>query len=247
MKITSVNNDLVKNTAKLLQHKYREESELFLIEGEKSVEEAISGGIEIVRIFTTSEKHNRISGEIIETTMPVMEKISDTKNPPPIIAVAKQPKYNINSFKKMKRVVLLDGIKDAGNLGTIIRSAVAFNMNGIILYGNTVDLYNPKTVRSAVGNLWKIPIINVKDIELIKSQFDDYERIATLPKSEKTIFLNEYKPKEKCLIMLGAEADGLSSEIKVLSTQNLTIEMSEQVESLNLSVSASIIMYKLKL
>ena len=266
MKITSVNNDLIKDTAKLLKSKYRDETGLFLIEGEKGVEEALETGVEVERIFILESYNNDIANEIkqsrknisrllqtspssdaliIETTEAILSKISDAKSAPKIIAVAKQTQQDIKLFKEYNKVVLLEGIKDPGNLGTILRTSVAFGFEGVVLYGDTVDLYNPKCVRSAVGNLWKIPVIKISKQEDLKSLFDKHERVATLPKGENVINLKKYSPSEKILIMFGSEADGLSEELKSFATKNITIEMKENVESLNLSISVAVIMYKL--
>lgn len=237
MKITSVNNELIKETAKLLRGKYRDESGLFLLEGKKCIEEAIQSGLEIEHIFSTEGFED--SPQRIEVTEPVISKISETKSAPKAVAVAKQIQREWSH--NYKKVVLLEGIKDAGNLGTILRAAAAFSIDAVILYGDTVDLYNPKCVRSAVGNLWKIPVFKMNDL----SKFNDYERIATLPKGENVINLKNYSPAEKVLVMFGSEADGLSEDLKRFATKNVTIEMSTNVESLNLSVSASIIFYSI--
>ena len=246
MNITSVNNEMIKETAKLLKGKYREETGLFLIEGEKSLKEAILAGLEIKHIFVENGYLEFSETNVIETTEAVLSKISDTKSAPKVVAVAKQPITNSSNLKNAKRIVLLENIKDAGNLGTILRTAVAFNIDGIILFGETVDLYNPKTVRSAVGNLWKIPVIKIDKLEVLKNQFSDFEKVATLPKNDEVIALNDFYPKEKTLIMFGSEADGLSSELINLADTRLTIEMNKAVESLNLSVSVALIMYKLR-
>lgn len=237
MKITSVNNELIKETAKLLMPKYRNKEQLFLIEGEKCINEAIKYGLQIVRIFSVSGFENH--PQRIEVTEAVMSKISDAKTPPKAVAVLKQltPTWSEN----YKKVILLENIKDPGNLGTILRSAAAFGIDAVVLYGDTVDLYNPKTVRSAVGNLWKIPVFKLNDL----TKFKDYERVATLPSSTDVIKLSDYNPSKRVLVMFGAEADGLSDELKKFATVNVTIEADNKVESLNLSVSASIFMYKL--
>lgn len=246
MKITSVNNELVKDTAKLLKSKYRDESGLFLIEGEKGVKEAIEFGIAIDKIFVL-ENYKTFAGEnVIETTEAVLSKITDAKTAPKVVAVARQPQQNLNNLLCCKNIVLLEGIKDAGNLGTILRTAAAFDIDGIVLYGNTVDLYNPKCVRSAVGCLWKTPVIQIKDFNTLKNIFTPFERVATLPKGDNVIALSDYKPAEKCLIMFGSEADGLSQQLKDFATKNITIEMNTNVESLNLSVSVAVVMYKIK-
>lgn len=241
MKITSVNNDLIKETAKLLRGrgKYRDIDALFLLEGKKCIEEAIQSGLEIERIFVLEGVNEFNAFSPIEVTEAVMSKISDAKSAPKAVAVAKQmqPVWS----EKYKKVALLEGIKDAGNLGTILRTAAAFEIDAIVLYGDTVDLYNPKCVRSAVGNLWKVPVFKFDDLTV----FNDYERIATLPKGINVTNLKDYKPAEKVLIMFGSEADGLSEELKNFATKNITIEMAPTVESLNLSVSASIIFYSI--
>ena len=238
MKITSVNNELVKETAKLLQRKYRKEN--FLLEGIKCIEEAIEYGLEIEHLFVLegsaefSDFENRI-----ETTEAILSKISSTDSAPKAVAVAKKPakKWSDN----YKKVVLLEDIKDAGNLGTILRTACAFNIDAIVLYGDTVDLYNPKCVRSSVGNLWKIPVFEMNDLSI----FNNYERVATLPKSDNTIWLKDYIPQEKVLVMFGTESSGLSQKLKDFATKNVTIEISDKVESLNLSISAGVILYKI--
>jgi TrmH family RNA methyltransferase len=243
MKITSVNNDLIKETAKLLQKKYREDSGLFLLEGSKCIEEALHSGLEVLHIFST-EGFDEYS-QRIEVTEAVLSKISEAKSAPKAVAVAKQLTTDINELKSMSKVVLLDGIKDAGNLGTILRASAAFGINGVVLFGDTVDLYNPKCVRASVGNLWKIKIYKIKDIEILKDLFNGFERIATLPRGDKVINLSDYKNRGKTLVMFGSEADGLCKNLKDFATKNITIEMLDNVESLNLSVSAGIVLYKI--
>ena len=246
MKITSVNNDLVKETAKLLRGKYRDETGLFLIEGEKGVSEAIEAGVNIEHIFIQEGTLGFPVDKVIETTEAVMSKISDAKTAPKVVAVAKQPKSDINVFKNYNRVILLEGIKDAGNLGTILRTASAFGIDGVVLYGDTVDLYNPKCVRSTVGCLWKVPVAQIKDFKALEEIFAPFQRVATLPKGENVINLEDYQADEKTLVMFGSEADGLSDEMKNFATKNVTIEMQKNVESLNLSVSVAVFMYKIK-
>lgn len=246
MKITSVNNDLIKETAKLLQRKYRDESGLFLLEGEKCIEEAISSGIEIQNIFVTEGYEKFADSSRIETTEAILSKISSTASAPKCVAVGKQMKRSWN--RNFKRVVLLEDIKDAGNLGTILRTSCAFNVDAVILYGDTVDLYNPKCVRASVGNLWKVPVFNVRGIDELKSLCKDFIPVATLPKSTNSTWLNDYVPASKLLIMFGTESSGLSNELIDYAEKSgkfLTIEMSYKVESLNLSISAGIILYKL--
>ena len=156
MEITSVNNDLVKETVKLQQKKYRTQSGKFLLEGFKAIKEAFDFGIKLEHIFVDKNKikdYKFAKDLVIETTEPVLKKLSTTESAPTAIAIGFQKEYNKNILKNTKKVLLLENIKDSGNLGTIVRSAVAFGADAIVLYGESVDIYNPKCVRSTVGNL----------------------------------------------------------------------------------------------
>ena len=245
MEITSVNNNLVKETAKLLQKKYRDKENLFLLEGYKAVEEAFRFWINIKKIFVLKEKANKyrfLNKELILTTEAVLKKISAADTAPEAVAVGVQKHFSINDIKNSKKIVLLENIKDLGNLGTILRTSAAFNFDAVILFGDCADLYNPKCVRSSVGNLWKIPVVNVKNIEDM-NVFANYQRIATLPKAAN--LLKEFKAKDRCIVMFGSEADGLSKTLIDFSTDSVKIEMAENVESLNLSISCGVVLYQI--
>ena len=246
MEITSVNNEIVKNTAKLQQKKYRNSEKKFLLEGYKAIKEAFDSGIIIEKIFVNKNKiqeYNFAKNILIETTKPVLKKLSTTETAPESVAVGIQKIYDFDVLKKAKKVVLLEEIKDLGNLGTILRTAVAFQAEAIVLYGDSTDIYNPKCVRASVGNLWKIPIFQIKDFNQLEQIFENFQRIATLPRSKN--FLKNFDIKFPALIMFGSEAAGLSDELIKFSTDSVKIEMAETVESLNLAVSVSIILYEL--
>ena len=248
MEITSINNDTIKEVAKLQLKKNRDESNKFLLEGLKAIEEAFDADIEIEQVFVQKEKafhYDFLEDKIVYVTQPVLKKLATTDSAPDAVAVGIQKKYNEEILKTANRVALFENIKDLGNLGTILRTATAFSLDAIILYGNTVDLYNPKCVRASVGNLWKTPVFQTKDFDFLKTYFNDFTRIATLPKSNDSVLLKDFRPQEKTLVMFGAEADGLSQELINYSTDKVTIEMDNKVESLNLSMSAGIIFYKL--
>ena len=247
MEITSINNDLVKDTVKLQQKKYREETGKFLLEGFKSIEEAYLSKIKFEKLFVEKNKVGKyrfLNCEIIETNEMVLKKISTTDSAPEAVGVAFQKD---NSFDNIgEKVLLLEDIKDLGNLGTIIRTAVGFGVDTIILYGETVDIYNPKVVRSAVGNLWKINIVHMENIEQLNKYFGEFDRFATLPKSDNVIELSKLELKNKSnLIMFGSEASGLSVDLKEFATSNVTIKTTSDIESLNLSISVGIVLYNL--
>ena len=245
--ITSVNNDLVKETVKLQQKKYRDKENKFLLEGRKCIEEAFNAGLEIETIFVLKEKADNYdfsSDKLILASVAVLKKISTTDSAPEIVAVAKKKDYSILDLKNAKKVVLLENVKDLGNLGTILRTSVAFGADAVVLYGKEcADLYNPKCVRSTVGNLWKIPVVYVSDFKELERTFENYDIVATLPRA--TLFLKNCKIDEKVVVMFGSEADGLSDELVNFSTKSVKIEMSPVVESLNLSVSCAVVLYEL--
>ena len=246
MEISAVNNQLVKDCVKLQQKKYRQQTNKFLIEGYKAIKEAFDYGIEIEYVFVENShlaEYSFLKNKLIKTNEAVLKKISTTDSAPSAIAIGYQKEYSKEDFIGMKKVILLEDIKDLGNLGTIIRSSVAFGVDGIVLYGESADIYNPKCVRAAVGNLWKIPIINVKDFSTLNNLFGNFERIATLPATKNLLSKTEFK--YPLLIMFGCEASGLSKELIDFATKSVKIEMSENVESLNLSVSVSILLYSL--
>ena len=245
--ITSVNNDLVKETVKLQQKKYRDKTGKFLLEGYKCIEEAFIAGLEIEYAFVLKEKQVEYGflGEcVVLTSEAVLKKVSTTESAPDAVAVARKKVYSIDDLKNTEKVVLLENIKDLGNLGTVLRSSVAFGADAVVLYGKEcADLYNPKCVRSTVGNLWKIPVIYIEDFDILQKLFGNFERLATLPRAKE--YLKECKLKPPVLVMFGSEADGLSDELVKFSTKHVKIEMSDRVESLNLSVSCAVVLYEL--
>ena len=245
--ITSVNNDLVKETAKLQQKKYRDKTGKFLLEGFKCIEEAFNAGLKIEYAFVLKEKqaeYGFLGERVVCTSEPVLKKISTTDSAPDAVAIARKKLYSVEDLKNTKKVVLLENIKDLGNLGTVLRSAVAFGADAVVLYGKEcADLYNPKCVRSTVGNLWKIPVVYIEKFDVLQKLFGNFERLATLPRAKE--YLKECKVKAPLLVMFGSEADGLSNELIEFSTKHVKIEMSDRVESLNLSVSCAVVLYEL--
>ena len=245
--ITSVNNELVKETVKLQQKKYRDKTDKFLLEGYKCIEEAFHAGLELEYVFVLKEKIEEylyLGACLISTSNPVLKKISTTDSAPDAVAVARKKLYSVEDLKNAKKVVLLENIKDLGNLGTVLRSSVAFGADAVVLYGKEcADLYNPKCVRSTVGNLWKIPVVYIEKFDVLQNLFGNFERLATLPRAKE--YLKECKVKAPLLVMFGSEADGLSNELIEFSTKHVKIEMSDRVESLNLSVSCAVVLYEL--
>ena len=243
--ITSVNNSLVKETVKLQQKKYREKENKFFFFFFKCISEAFNAGIEIEYAFVSDEKkYDFLNDKIILTTEPVLKKISTTDTAPDAVAVAFKKDCSSAGLKNAKKVVLLENIKDLGNLGTILRTSTAFGADAVVLYGREcADIYNPKCVRASVGNLWKIPVSYIENFEELQRIFEGFERVATLPRAKN--YLQNFKVNEPLLVMFGSEADGLSDELINFATKEVKIEMASSVESLNLSVSCAVVLYKL--
>lgn len=243
-KIESLSNQEIKETAKLAQKKYRNVLELFLLEGYKPIFEAFSEGVEIKTVYTTAEnleKFDFIKEKITIVTEPVLEKISTTESMPEAVAVGRQRAFKIEELKEKRKIALLENIKDAGNLGTILRSAAAFGFEGIILAGDTIDIYNPKVVRSAVGGLFKLPVVKVKSAK--DAKFDGFKYIASVVNRENVKNPEKIDYSSPFVLMLGSEADGLTEEAVKMSDILTTIPISEKTESLNLSCAASILFY----
>lgn len=243
--ITSVNNSLVKGTVKLQQKKYRDKENKFLLEGYKCILEAFNAGIEIEYAFVSDEKkYNFLGDKAVITTEPVLKKISTTDTAPDAVAVAFKKSYSSDDLKNAKKVVLLENIKDLGNLGTILRTSTAFGADAVVLYGKEcADIYNPKCVRASVGNLWKIPVVYIENFNELLRIFKGFDRVATLPRAKN--YLQNFEASEPLLVMFGSEADGLSDELINFATKEVKIEMASSVESLNLSVSCAVVLYKL--
>jgi len=247
MEITSTTNNLIKEIAKLAQKKYRKETGLFIIEGQKAADEARKLNIEFTNVFVLKDKIQKYSqyASAISVTPAVMKKISTTETEPEIIAVAKQLEYSVNDIQNKNKIVLLENIKDSGNLGTIIRTCTALKADAIILTGETADIYNPKTVRAAVGNLFKIPFINLKSAKEAKNLLKNHILYATVVNDKKAEDIKNLKPADKFVIMFGSEADGLTQESENLADVKITIPLSKDVESLNLSTAVTICVWEI--
>lgn len=243
IELTSINNDIVKDAAALAEKKFRDKTGLFLIEGKKCVEEAIASGIEITKLFSLKNEELENCEKYL-VTEPILKKISTTTTAPSIIAIAKKKEYTVEQLDG-KTIILLENIKDPGNIGTIIRTAVALGAGAIILSGEVVDIYNPKVIRSSVGNMFKIPIVNSDDFEKIKHQFRNHKFVGTILDEDKSpIELNKANFNIGTVIMFGSEADGLTEKAQQHVDEYVKIPMRNDVESLNIAISAGIIMYK---
>ena len=236
--IESINNEQIKNIRKLNDKKYRDETNLFLVEGDHLVKEAYKAGA-LEKLILTEDNYD-FDVEKIIVSEKVIKSISELNNTK-VIGVCRKISTNLDLSKN---IVILDGVQDPGNLGTIIRSCVAFNIENLVLSSDTVDLYNSKVLRSTQGMIFNINIIR-----------DDLKEVINLLKTNNyTIYgtnvingidVKDVKNNEKYAIILGNEGNGISKEISSLVDKNIYIKMNEKCESLNVAVSGSIILYEL--
>lgn len=229
MEITSINNQLIKDTVKLHKKKYRDQRGLFVVEGYHLYEEAVKVG-NVKTIFTTDTK---ITGDdVIYVSEQVLEKLTQTKNPQPVLTVCSK----ITSSKLSNHLLILEKIQDPGNLGTLMRSALAFGFDTIVL-DNTVDIYNDKVLRSTQGAIFKLNIIESDTLTFISNN-PTYDYYGTSMNGES---IEMIRPSEKLAIILGNEGNGVSKEVLSKTTTNITIK-TKDVDSLNVGVAGSIIM-----
>lgn len=239
--ITSLDNKEIKRYAKLKQKKYREVEKLFLVEGQHLVKEAEKAGI-LYKVIIVYEEDYEYDKKIV-VTEEIMKKLSTLDTPPDIIGVCKI----IEEKKELgNKILFLDGIQDPGNLGTIIRSAVAFSITSIILSEDTVDLYNPKVVRATQGLLFHINVLrrNLEE-ELIKLKNNGYRVYTTNVEEGEDIQSIEVGEGAKIALIMGNEGNGVSEEVSSLADKKIYIKTNPLVESLNVGVATSILLYEL--
>ena len=237
---SSISNSKIKDLKKLNSKKYRDLNGLFLIDGEHLVLEAYNSGYldELILLegssFSLDVKTSYVS-------MEVMKYISNLDSPNGIMGVCRKKESSLSG----DRIVILDDIQDPGNLGTIIRSCVAFNVDTLVLSEGCVDLYNPKVIRSTQGMLFKLNIIVVSNIvdfvnDLKSNNYVIYSTSVNGGNSLKSI-----EKSSRFAIIMGNEGNGVSEELNLLSDEYLYIDMNKNCESLNVAVATSIILYEL--
>lgn len=238
--ITSVNNNHIKELCKLKEKKYRDSTNTFLIEGEHLIYEAYKENL-LEEVLPLIGEDFSLDAKITFISKEVMKKLSSTDTIPNVVGVSKKRKEEEIGNK----ILILDDIQDPGNLGTIIRSSLAFGIDTIILSPKTVDLYNSKVIRSTQGMIFHINIIVRELIPLIKElKANDYTIYGT--KVDNGINVKDIDKKDKYAIVIGNEGNGMSNDIESLCDYNLYIDMDNNVESLNAAVATSIILYEMR-
>ena len=237
---TSIDNNKIKDLKKLHNKKHRDKVDMFLVEGKHLVLEAYKKGC-LKELILEKDEIFPLDVETIYVTNNIINYISDVESPQNVMGLCIKKRVDENLGN---RILMLDNIQDPGNLGTIIRSAVAFNIDTIILSNDTVDLYNSKVVRASQGMIFHINIISGDLLEIIPKLKDEHYKImgtrVTYGKSLKKI-----EKSEKFVIIMGNEGNGLSEVVSELSDDFIYIDINTVCESLNVGVAASIILYEL--
>ena len=235
----------------------REKSNYLFIEGEKLLIEAIKSPLKIKKIYIDKENHLRFSSllseckeyELVFMKNELLASLFTTDTRPVheelVIVLAEKPSWQLTDlFKTKKDLIFLEEVQDPGNLGTIIRSALAFNAGGIILSKNSVDPFNTKVIRGSAGALFNMPVVAIDSFDnftyLVKKE--NYKLIATSAIAGKKI--NELNFSLPFIFLFGNEGKGLSEKLVNIAHETIAIPHSENLESLNLGISASIILWE---
>ena len=242
MEITSLTNKHVKEWVKLQKKKNRDEMQCFLIEGDHLIEEAIKQGIVKQLILPIGETTSFFAENIFNVTPEIMKKISTNASIPKMIAVCC---YFELEPQPLRRIILLDGLQDPGNIGTIIRTAVSFEFDAVYLSLESVDRYNEKLIRATQGALFQIPILQRELHSLINDLKQEGFTIITTCLGNSIPLQSTPTPKTFALVF-GSEGSGVSEGIVALSDYTTRIEM-QGFESLNVAVAAGIVLYQLSL
>ncbi len=237
--INSVQNVRIKMFAKMNEKKYRDEWRTFLVENDHLIEEANKENLIKALLYVDSHPFKLDPAvEEIQVTEEIMKKCSATNSPAKYIALCRfMPEKEITG----NRIIVLDDVQDPGNVGTIIRSAVSFGFDGVILSKNGVDMYNEKLIRSTQGAIFHLPVKRCDILPEIKRLKEDgYYIVGT--SLENGCGLSHIMEKEKMAIIMGNEGQGVSKAVLMMSNINAFIEM-DNFESLNVGVAAGIMMY----
>ena len=252
--ITSKDNELIKHIRKLKDKKYRDESNEYVVEGVKLVEEAVKENAKIKQIIVcedttrTYEIPTHIMLEIakyecISVSDKIFNIITQVTNPQGIMAIIEKNAQDAQIDYSQDIIVVLDDVQDPGNLGTILRTVDSIGLNQIIVSKGTADAFNSKVVRSTMGAIFRIKIIEVENLaQAIKEmRKHHFKLMVTSLQTKNSIYDTDFNKK---IIVIGNEANGVSKEIQDMADEKAKIPMLGRTESLNASVAAGVVMYE---
>ncbi len=242
----------ISSVTRLHQKKFRDASGLFLVEGIKSVNDLLNSSMHVVEIMATEEwlsKYGKnLSNDLLLTQVSPaeMERLSAWKNPQPVMAVTEMPKTNPEILNYDQPLLMLDDIRDPGNMGTIIRTADWFGIRQIACSENTVDVFNPKVVQATMGSFTRVKVCYADLEKLIDTRLQ-HRRILGTFLSGTPIRNFSFRPSD--VIVIGNEANGISENLAAKVTDKILIDSpvksADKAESLNASIAAAIMMYQL--
>lgn len=250
--ITSTSNPQVKRLLQLQKKgKVREEENVFVVEGLRMFTEVPEKRVEKVYISETlfnRKKHDLnlqdFSFEILSDH--VFEYVSDTKTPQGILCVIKRKKYDLSELLKVENphFVVLDNLQDPGNMGTIVRTAEASGVDAIFMSKDCVDIYNPKTIRSTMGSIYRMPFIYIEDIAYLLDIFRKNGVKSYAAHLDGKNFYDKENYESGTAILIGNEGNGLRDEVTEKADVLVRIPMEGKVESLNAAIAASVLMFE---
>ena len=254
IEITSKNNQVYKLFQKLQTKKYRDKQELYLIEGENLIQEALSEGAIIQKtVISRSCAHRlkdtaeKLNGDVFVVEDSLFKNIAQTKTSQGVIAAVRRPVVSpedIVGSGGPGNFVVLDRLQDPGNIGTIIRTADAAGYDLVIAVKGTADVFSPKTVRAAAGSLFRIPVLFVDtEEELLRFTRAAGKKLTAASPSGSRYYYEEDLSRDIALIV-GNEGNGVSRSLMEKADMKSRIPMSGTIESLNASVAAAILMYE---
>jgi len=251
--ITSVHNPRVKEWADLLSKKGRDEQGKFLVEGVHLVKEALSSGVDVECVAYADDRpllaelheHRDHPCEWIGVSSSVLAKCTSTQTPQSVFAIVRkaQPSADRLWQQEQSLVVLLDGVQDPGNVGTIIRSAEASGATGIILGRGSADLYNPKTVRASMGSMFRITIMEGDLLPYLReARSRGIHVVSTGLENARSCYELDWQ--QPLWFVVGNEGAGVSSAVAAEVDERITIPMQGRIESLNVAMATTVLLFE---
>lgn len=256
-KITSKTNPHIKQLAKLMKSKKeRDTYGLFVAEGARLCFDIAESGLNVVKTFITAEAMHKypmqakglveVSKEVFEIPQSLGESIANTKNPQGIFAVIEKPKNNCGEIHPGGYYVILDNVQDPGNVGTLLRTALAFGINGVFLTGDCADIYSPKVLRGSMGAVAKLQIFTNRDFNLAVSEIHSAGlKVYAAYLGETSQKLTDELFRGGGCVVLGNEGGGLTPEQVGKCDASVIIPMDERAESLNVAIAGSVFMWEM--
>ncbi|GGB48662.1 TrmH family RNA methyltransferase [Fictibacillus barbaricus] len=248
--IESESNASLKQWKKLHSRKEREKTGTFLLEGPHLIEEAIHSGAKLQHVIV--EENYQMKDEWLKERFSLwsvpaklMKQLSETEKPQGILAVCEMMDQPEDLIKPKGRYLLIDGVQDPGNLGTIIRTADSAGLDGVFLGEGTADLYNGKTVRSTQGSLFHLPVVKADLLQII-GQCKEQDIPVLSTSLQEAVDMRRASEVEGFALIVGNEGAGVQETLQKESTMNVKIPIFGQAESLNVSVATGILLYELQ-